>query len=106
MRRSSKFGIVNALAAADDFAVAFRREDIHAQRHFRPLRIGLHVERLDRGGKPVHHDGPLELLREDGFVGAAEIAAPLNFGAVLLQIFHGVVIAHARKRRLHGFELR
>ena len=30
--------IVNALAAADDFAVAFGREHIHAQRHFGPLR--------------------------------------------------------------------
>ena len=33
--------IVDALAAADDFAVAFGRQHVHAQRHFRPLRIGL-----------------------------------------------------------------
>ena len=37
---------------------------------------------------------------------AAEIAAPLNFGAVLLQILHRIVVAHARERRLDGFELR
>jgi len=39
-------------------------------------------------------------------VGAAEIAAPLDFRSVLLQVPHGGVVAHARKRRLHRFELR
>ncbi len=101
-----QFGIVDSLAAADDLAIAFGREHIHAQRDFRPIRIGRHVERLDRGRETIHHDGPVELLRQDGFVGAAEIAAPLNFGAVLLQILHRVVIAHAREGRLHRFELR
>ena len=41
--------IVDALAAADDFAVAFGREHIHAQRDFRAVGIGRHVERFDRG---------------------------------------------------------
>jgi hypothetical protein len=36
-----QFQIVNALAAADDFAVAFGRQHIHAQRHFGALGIGL-----------------------------------------------------------------
>ena len=42
--------IVDALAAADDFAVAFGRNEIHAQRQFRALRRGLEIERLDGGG--------------------------------------------------------
>ena len=43
-----------ALAAADDLAVAFRRQHVHAQRLVGLLRIGLHVERLDRGRVAVH----------------------------------------------------
>ncbi len=39
--------IVDALAAADDFAVAFGRDEIDAQRHFRTVRSRLEVERLD-----------------------------------------------------------
>ena len=49
--------------------------------------------------------GPGSLLGEHGFVGAAEIAAPLNFAALGLQNLHRVVVAHARKRRLDGLQL-
>ncbi len=42
--------IVNALAAADDFAVAFGRENVDAQGDVRPVRIGLEVERLYLSG--------------------------------------------------------
>ena len=57
-------------------------------------------------GKAVDHDRPLELLSEDGFVGSTEIAAPLNFGPVLLQVFDCGIVAHTGKRRPHGFEFR
>src|SRR6185312_16197146 len=50
-------GIVNALAAADDFAVAFGRQDVDAHRYFGPVRIGLHVERFDGGREAIDHDG-------------------------------------------------
>ena len=47
--------IVNALAAADDLAVAFGRDHVHAEREFRPLRVGLEIERLDLGRIAVDH---------------------------------------------------
>ena len=56
-------------------------------------------------GETIDHDGAVELLGEDGFVAAAEVAAPLDFAAVLLEDFHGVVVADARERGLHCFEL-
>ena len=66
----------HALAAANDFAVAFRRKNVHAQRNFGTQRIRFHVEGLDRGGITVNHHGLVELSRNDGFVAAAEVAAP------------------------------
>ena len=55
--------VVEALAAADDLAVAFGREHVDAERDVGPLGIGLHVERLDRGRIAVHQHRPVELLR-------------------------------------------
>ena len=55
--------IVNALAAADDFAIAFGRDEIDAQRDFRALFIGLKVEGFDGGGIAVDHDGTVAVLR-------------------------------------------
>ena len=40
--------VVEALAAADDLAVALGRQHVDAQRAIGLRRIGLHVERLDR----------------------------------------------------------
>ena len=57
--------IVDALAAADDLAVAFRREHVHSQRQLRPLRVGLEVERFDLGREPVHQQRTLLILRQD-----------------------------------------
>ena len=99
-----QFGIVNTLAAADDFAVAFGREQIDTERNFGTLRGGLHIEGLDGGGEPIDHDGLGELLGEDGFVGTAEIAAPLDFRTVGLENFYGVVIGDAGERTCDGFE--
>ena len=45
------------------------------------------------------------VLGEQGLVGAAEIAAPLDFAALGLQNLDRVVVAHARERRLDGFQL-
>ncbi len=95
----------NALAAADDFAVALRRQHVEAQRQLGPHRVGLHVERFDRGGIAMNHDRAVELVRENGLFVAAEIVAPLRGIAVLLQNLDGLIVGEARKRRLHGFEL-
>ena len=96
----------DALAAADDFAVAFGSEHVEAQRQLGPLGVGLHVERFHRGGVAVNHHGLVELLREDGFFVAAEIVAPLRGIAVLLQDLDGFVVGDARKGRRDCFELR
>ena len=98
--------IVEALAAADDLAVAFRREHVDAQRLVRLVRIRLHVERLDRGGVVRHAHRAIELFRQHGLVGAAEIAADLEGQALVEQDLRRLVVMQPRERRLHRFELR
>ena len=49
--------------------------------------------------------GRVELFGEQRFVGAAEIAAPLDLAALGLQNLHRIVVAHARKGRLNRFQL-
>ena len=44
-----KVEVMDALAAADDFAVAFGGEKIDAQGQVRPFGVRLHVEGLDLG---------------------------------------------------------
>src|SRR5436305_8046417 len=44
--------IVDALAAADDLAVPFGRQQVEAEHHVRVLRVGLHVEGLERRREP------------------------------------------------------
>src|SRR6185437_5101518 len=48
----------DALRPADDFAVAFRSEDIDAECVARVGGIGFHVESLHVGGIAVNHHGP------------------------------------------------
>src|SRR5688500_15555761 len=50
-----------ALAAAYDFAVAFGREHIAAQRQFRPLGVARHVEGFDGRRVMMNHDRLVEL---------------------------------------------
>ena len=102
----------DALRAADDLAVAFGREDVHAERVLRIVRIGLHVEGLHRGGIAVHHDRPVELRGDVGLVGRAEVVAVLEgmldqaLGVRLVQHGGGLVVAQAREGRLDRLQLR
>src|ERR1035437_9049555 len=95
----------NALRAADDFPVTLGREHIHAEGELRPLRIGLHVERLDGRRIAMHHYRPVELRRDVGFIRRTEVTAPLELvldqalGMSFLQHLHGLVVGDARKRR-------
>lgn len=66
---------VDALGAADDFAVAFGGEDVDAEGLAGVERVGLHVEGLEGGGVAVDHDGLVELTGDVGLVGAAEVVA-------------------------------
>ena len=56
-----KVVVVNALRAADDFAVAFGCEDVDAESLGGVGGVGLHVEGLDVSGVAVDHDGLVEL---------------------------------------------
>ena len=78
MRAMQQIEIGDALAAADDLAVALRRQDVDAERDFRAVRIRLHVERLHLRRIAVHADRAIELLRQRRLVGRAEVAAPLE----------------------------
>jgi len=48
----------------------------------------------------VHQHRPVKILRNDGFVAAPEVAAPLNLTAFLLEQRNRVVIAQPGKRQL------
>src|SRR5205814_3249464 len=61
MRRDLRFEKLDrsrSLAAADHFAIAFRREYIHTKRKIVSFRIALHVESLDRRRIAMNHHGP------------------------------------------------
>src|SRR5271170_3785987 len=73
--------VVDALAAADDFAVSLGGDEIDAQGEFRPVRGGLKVEGLDTAGIAIHQDRTIQILGQKRFVGVAEIPAPLNLAA-------------------------
>src|ERR1700678_535714 len=66
---------VDALGAADDFAIAFGGEDVDAEGLGGVERVGLHVEGLEGGGVAVDHDGLVELAADVSFVGGAEVVA-------------------------------
>ena len=78
----------------------------HGHRDFRPARLRLEVERLDRARIAGDRDRAVEVLRQRGFVRAAEVAAPLERQALFLEQLHRVVVRDARERRLDGGQLR
>ena len=51
----------HALRAADDLAVAFRRQHVYAQRQLSTLGVRLHVKRFYLRRIAMHHDWPVEL---------------------------------------------
>ena len=55
--------LVNALPAADDFAIPLGRQHIHAQGKIRASRIGLHIEGFERSRISMHDDGAVEFFR-------------------------------------------
>src|SRR3984957_1418535 len=95
-----------ALAAADNLAVAFRGDHVETQRKLGPLGVGGHVKRFHRCRVAVDYHGLVEFFRNDRFFIATEIVAPLRWVAGLLQYSDGIVVADAREGRLDFFELR
>ena len=97
--------IVDALAAADDFAIAFRREHVEGESQIGTLGVGLHVKCFDRRGVAVHHDGAIEGAGNNGFFVTAKIVAELCGIALLVQHGDRFFVADAREWRLHVFQL-
>ena len=70
--------IHRAFAAADDFAVAFGREQVRAERKFGARRISFKVKRFNDGGEMMNEDRRVESAGNVGFIGRAEVAAPFE----------------------------
>ena len=64
-----KIQIVDALAAADNFAIPFRGDEIDAQSDLRAVLRRREVEGFDASRKPVHNHGPVETLGQQRLVG-------------------------------------
>src|ERR1035437_7579539 len=101
----------DALRASDNFAVAFRGEDIDAKGVAGVERIRLHVEGFDVGGIAMNHDGLVVLTGEPGFVGGAEVVSifkssfELTVPVCLVEHLAGFVVAQAREGRADGLQL-
>src|SRR5947207_2847036 len=93
--------IMDALASADDLAVALGRDEIDAERTFRALRRGLKIECLDRSRIAIDNQRAIQIVSEQRFIGVAEIASPLNLAAFRLELLYGVVIAHSMEWSRH-----
>src|SRR5260370_18886466 len=96
--------VVNALAATDDFAVAFRRDHVEGEGKFGALGVWLHVKGFDRCWVVVNQHGTVERAGDDGFLIAAEVCAELCGIAILVQHRDSIFVADARGRGLHLFE--
>ena len=71
--------VVNALAAADDFAVAFGREHVESQCEIGTLGVGLHVEGFNGRGIAMDHHGAVEFVGDDGLFVAADVVAKFRW---------------------------
>ena len=98
--------VVLALRAADDLAVALRRQAVVVEHGPGIVGVLLHVERLDVLGVVEDEDRPVVLLGQQGLVVAAEVVAPLDVGAELVELGDGVGVGDPRERRLHPLERR
>src|SRR2546426_12062362 len=80
--------LMNALPAADDLAVPFRGQHVHAQSEIRVLRVILHVERLQGRRIAVDDHRAVELVGEDRLLVPAAVVTRFGRGAFLLLPFH------------------
>src|SRR5258708_25627701 len=78
--------IVNALAAADDFAVAFRGDHVESEGELGTLGVRLHVKSLHRRRVMMNEDGTIEFPGDDGFFVSAEVIS--EFGGVACLVEH------------------
>src|SRR5581483_1663259 len=98
--------IVNALRAADDLAVTFGCDHVHAERERFVFRRGLHVERLDRSRIARDDHRRVERGGDDRLFVAADVVAEVRRHALRLQQLDRIAIGNAREGTLHIFEPR
>src|SRR6202521_4697568 len=96
--------IVDALATADDFSVAFGSDHVEGEGEVGALGVGLHVERLDRCGIAMDEHGAVEFVGDESLFVAANIFAELRGIAMLLQDADGFFVGDAGKGRIDVFE--
>src|SRR5271165_490732 len=72
--------VVLSLAAADDFAVPLRREDVHVERLIGVGGVALEVEGLQLSRIAMNDDRPIEAPADRRFFVAAEVVAHLRLG--------------------------
>src|SRR4051794_4437476 len=73
---------VDALPSADDLSVSLGRNDVHTERHFGTVRVRSKIERLHLRRIAIHQQRPVEIFSQNGFIGSAEVTAPLNLAAL------------------------
>ena len=101
---------VDALGAADDFAVALGGEDVDAEGFRGVGGVGLHVEGFDGGGVAVDHDGAVVEIGDVGLVGGAEVVAvgvgvfDFSFGVGFGEDLVGFVVGDLGEGGLDCFE--
>lgn len=97
--------VADALTAANDLAIALRREQVGALAHLRPAWIRLHVKRLHRRREANHEHRLLIQLRQRGLVRAAKVHAPRDVEQRrIVDAFERPAIV--AQHRLAGFQLR
>src|SRR5207302_295649 len=97
--------LMDPLSATDDFTIALRREDIHAERQRGVRGIFLHVKGLNDLWISMDDQRPVEFLRQNRLLVATEIVPWLNRIAALLKPLHGLLIGDPRERSGDGLEL-
>src|SRR5450759_4698927 len=78
--------IVDALRAADDLAVAFRREHVETEHDLGIFRVRLHVEGLDGRREPAHDQGLRRVRDERRFFVRSEVVAELDLEPLLSEL--------------------
>jgi hypothetical protein len=70
------------------------------------LRIGLHVKGLHTRWITVDRHRPVEMLRQNRFVGPAKVAAPFERLSLVVENADGLVVRDAGEGRFDVLELR
>jgi hypothetical protein len=104
--RRQEIQVVNSLTAADDLAVALRRQQVRAFYYLGPIRIRLHIEGLYLCWITGYKYRLVVFRRNRSLVGRPEIVSPLEFLTLPVQQFHGLIIRKPREWRHNTLQFR